>query len=248
MARAGVSGGPAGVRWSAASSIILPMPSTWCSGSMRSKDSTLIARRILTYRHQLVASRAYLENCKPPKAPQDLLGHRLLAFSHWKPENSWSFVNANGRDKKTLTFKPYLSMNITPALRTHCSRAPASATFRRWCSRICCATGGSSRLCQSGASAASIFLWFISATVISRSRCACSRNSRQKWRQSCFQCFRLEEGTGLGSNRCGRSQGLEGVIAKRRDIRRKGEGRGSSGIEEFESVTSKDKCVCDFGT
>jgi hypothetical protein len=75
------------------------------------KDSTLIARRILTYRHQLVASRAYLENCKPPKAPQDLLGHRLLAFSHWKPENSWSFVNANGRDKKTLTFKPYLSMN-----------------------------------------------------------------------------------------------------------------------------------------
>src|ERR1700722_9542516 len=59
------------------------------------KDSTLIARRILTYRHQLVASRAYLENCKRPKAPQDLLGHRLLAFSHWKPENSWSFVNAN---------------------------------------------------------------------------------------------------------------------------------------------------------
>jgi DNA-binding transcriptional LysR family regulator len=33
------------------------------------KDSTLIARRILTYRHQLVASPAYLEKCKPPFCP-----------------------------------------------------------------------------------------------------------------------------------------------------------------------------------
>ncbi len=30
------------------------------------KDSTLVARRILTYRHQLLASPAYLEKCKPP--------------------------------------------------------------------------------------------------------------------------------------------------------------------------------------
>jgi DNA-binding transcriptional LysR family regulator len=59
------------------------------------KDSTLIARRILTYRHQLVASPAYLEKCKPLKTPQDLLRHQLLAFSHWRPENSWSFAHAN---------------------------------------------------------------------------------------------------------------------------------------------------------
>src|SRR6202140_629261 len=55
------------------------------------KDSTLVARRILTYRHQLLASPAYLETCKPPETPQDLLGHRLLAFSRWKPESRWSF-------------------------------------------------------------------------------------------------------------------------------------------------------------
>ena len=75
------------------------------------KDSTLVARRILTYRHQLVASPAYLEKCKPLKTPQDLLSHRLLTFSHWRPENSWSFIHANGKDKETLTFRPYLSMN-----------------------------------------------------------------------------------------------------------------------------------------
>ena len=75
------------------------------------KDSSLIARRILTYRHQLVASPAYLKKHKPPKTPQDLLGHRLLSFSHWNPENSWSFAHANGKDKETLTFDPHLSMN-----------------------------------------------------------------------------------------------------------------------------------------
>ena len=74
-------------------------------------DSTLIARRILTYRHQLVASPSYLKKHKPPRRPQDLLDHRLLAFSYWKPQNSWSFVHANGRDKETLTFDPHLSMN-----------------------------------------------------------------------------------------------------------------------------------------
>ena len=75
------------------------------------KDSTLVARRILTYRHQLLASPAYLEKCKPPKTPQDLLGQRMLAFSRRKPEISWDFTHRNGKDKERLTFQPYLSMN-----------------------------------------------------------------------------------------------------------------------------------------
>src|ERR1700723_1176380 len=65
------------------------------------EDSSLVARKILTYRHQLVASPAYLAKCKPPKTPQDLLGHRLLAFSFWQPVNTWIFVHANGRKKHT---------------------------------------------------------------------------------------------------------------------------------------------------
>jgi DNA-binding transcriptional LysR family regulator len=84
------------------------------------KDSSLVARRVLTYRHQLVASPSYLKGCKPPTGPQDLLDHRLLTFSHWKPENSWTFIHKNGVDKETLTFQPHFSMNdytgLAPAL------------------------------------------------------------------------------------------------------------------------------------
>jgi DNA-binding transcriptional LysR family regulator len=84
------------------------------------KDSSLVARRILTYRHRLVASPAYLKSCRPPEKPQDLLSHRLIAFSYWRPESRWTFIHANGRDEETLTFQPHLSMNdfsgLTPAL------------------------------------------------------------------------------------------------------------------------------------
>jgi DNA-binding transcriptional LysR family regulator len=82
------------------------------------KDASLVARVILTYRHQLLASPEYLETCKPPATPQDLLGHRLLAFSRRKPENSWSFANAKGDEDETLTFQPYFSMNDYAGLAT----------------------------------------------------------------------------------------------------------------------------------
>lgn len=84
------------------------------------RDSTLIARKILTYRHQLLASPAYLKTHKRPTKPEDLLGHRLIAFSRWQPENRWHFVHANGRETLKLRFEPYLSINdyagIVPAL------------------------------------------------------------------------------------------------------------------------------------
>jgi DNA-binding transcriptional LysR family regulator len=75
------------------------------------RDSSLVARKILTYRHQLVASPAYLERIKAPRSPRDLLDHKLLAFSHWRPDNSWTFWHQNGKDQETLSFEPYLSMN-----------------------------------------------------------------------------------------------------------------------------------------
>ena len=75
------------------------------------EDSTLVARRILSYRHQLVASPAYLEKHGWPDAPQALLTHRLLAFSFWKPQSHWTFVHAHGSARETLSFQPYLSIN-----------------------------------------------------------------------------------------------------------------------------------------
>jgi hypothetical protein len=40
-----------------------------------------VARKLLTYRHQLVASPAYLGTREPPEKPQDLLRHRLIALT-----------------------------------------------------------------------------------------------------------------------------------------------------------------------
>jgi len=84
------------------------------------RDSSLVAKRILTYRHQLVASPSYLKGCKPPKEPQDLLEHRLLTFSHWKPDSRWTFVHRSRKDKETVAFQPFLTMNdyagLAPAL------------------------------------------------------------------------------------------------------------------------------------
>ena len=100
------------------------------------KDSSLVARRILTYRHQLVASPAYLESCKPPQRPQDLHEHRLLAFWYWKPESRWTFVHKNGKDKETLTFEPRLAMNDFTGLAPALLAGAALASFLRWCSPI----------------------------------------------------------------------------------------------------------------
>jgi DNA-binding transcriptional LysR family regulator len=75
------------------------------------QDPNLVPRVILRYRHQVVASPQYLKDHGSPEEPEDLLGHRLLAFSFWLPENAWHFVNRSGNEKRTITFRPYLSMN-----------------------------------------------------------------------------------------------------------------------------------------
>jgi DNA-binding transcriptional LysR family regulator len=80
------------------------------------KDSSRISRRILTFRDRLLASPAYLETCKAPETPKELLGHRLLAFSSCEPEIEWSFLNSNHQTEITLTIEPYLSVNDPTSL------------------------------------------------------------------------------------------------------------------------------------
>lgn len=75
------------------------------------KDSALIAHRVLTYRHQLVASPEYVARHPPPEHPRDLLGHRLLSFSHAARDDHWWFARADGTDEEELTFRPRLSAN-----------------------------------------------------------------------------------------------------------------------------------------
>jgi DNA-binding transcriptional LysR family regulator len=75
------------------------------------EDSSLVARRLLTYRHRLIASPAYLKSRKVPRKPADLLRHRLLAFSFWAPQNTWSFRRADGSEEASISFQPHLSIN-----------------------------------------------------------------------------------------------------------------------------------------
>ena len=74
-------------------------------------DSSLVLRRILTYRHQLLASPAYLEGKKAPKHPKDLEDHRLLGFSFWTPERRWLLAYKGGKESITYKFRPHLSIN-----------------------------------------------------------------------------------------------------------------------------------------
>ena len=80
------------------------------------EDSTLVARKILRYRHQLLASPKYLEGIEAPSHPGDLMNHRLLTFSFWNPRPSWTFVN--GESTEMITFHPYLAMNDYTGLAT----------------------------------------------------------------------------------------------------------------------------------
>jgi DNA-binding transcriptional LysR family regulator len=80
------------------------------------KDSSRISRRILTFRDQLLASPTYLKTRKAPETPQELLDHRLLAFSCCEPQIEWSFVNNNQQDRITLKIEPSLSVNDPASL------------------------------------------------------------------------------------------------------------------------------------
>jgi len=84
------------------------------------KDSSLVARKILSYRDRLVASPAYLAENTPPLLPKDLLHHQLLTFSRIKSDYTWHFVNTRNREEATLAFLPHLAMKdlagLMPAL------------------------------------------------------------------------------------------------------------------------------------
>jgi DNA-binding transcriptional LysR family regulator len=83
-------------------------------------DSALIGKKLLSYRHQLLASPEYLKKFSQPRHPRDLLKHRLLSFALWKPRDRWIFESASGKGKETVFFDPYLSMNdyagLAPAI------------------------------------------------------------------------------------------------------------------------------------
>jgi DNA-binding transcriptional LysR family regulator len=88
------------------------------------RDSSLVARKILNYRHQLVASPTYLQSRSPPEAPKDLLNHPLLAFWHREPETSWTFFHKGRRPARYPYAKEALMLRLRSFVGPRRSRAP----------------------------------------------------------------------------------------------------------------------------
>ncbi len=93
--------------------------SLWLGGM---KDSSLVARPILRYRHRLVATPEYLARHGDASSPRALVDHRLLAFSFGTTERDWTF-NGPDAQQETITFRPALQMNdylgLAAALLSH---------------------------------------------------------------------------------------------------------------------------------
>jgi len=79
------------------------------------QDSSLVARRLLSYRHLLVASKKYLRINGEPKHPRDLINHRLLTFEGWQGALTWDLYNNNKLQK--FSVNSALSINEMAGLQ-----------------------------------------------------------------------------------------------------------------------------------
>jgi DNA-binding transcriptional LysR family regulator len=75
----------------------------------RQAESSLIFRRLTSYRHILVAAPAYLASAGRPKHPADLGRHRLLGFTKWFGDVRWKL--SNGTEVQQSTLQLSLGMN-----------------------------------------------------------------------------------------------------------------------------------------
>ncbi len=59
-------------------------------------NSMLISRKLVSTRMMLCASPAYLERHGVPKHPQELVKHRVLAYTNWSARDEWHFDGPEG--------------------------------------------------------------------------------------------------------------------------------------------------------
>lgn len=72
-------------------------------------DSSLIARRLLTYRSILVASPGYLDTSGAPDHPRALSAHHIVSFGGWHDQVVWKL--AKGTRSQTVRVEPALMLN-----------------------------------------------------------------------------------------------------------------------------------------
>lgn len=71
--------------------------------------SSLVFRRLLKYRHILVAAPTYLPGTEALDEPADLTRHRLLGFTKWFEEPTWTL--SNGSRTERVPAKLWLGVN-----------------------------------------------------------------------------------------------------------------------------------------
>jgi len=75
----------------------------------RQPESSLVFRRLIRYRHVLVAAPSYLANAGRLSHPADLRKHRLLGFSKWFDDVHWKL--SDGHVTERIPLKPWLGIN-----------------------------------------------------------------------------------------------------------------------------------------
>jgi len=79
-------------------------------------DSSLVARRLGSSQRLLVASSAYLDRMGAPKTPEDLLAHRVVAYSQFEGATAWSFTR--GTAAVSIAVQPTLRVSAAEGMRS----------------------------------------------------------------------------------------------------------------------------------
>lgn len=80
----------------------------------RQAESSLVVRRLVRYRHVLVAAPSYKSTAKLER-PEDLQEHRLIGFSKWFEEVRWTL--SNGAVRETMQVQLAIGMNDYAGVR-----------------------------------------------------------------------------------------------------------------------------------
>ncbi|WP_298196349.1 LysR family transcriptional regulator [Novosphingobium sp.] len=79
-------------------------------------DSSLVARKLMTSQRMLVASAGYLERHGEPGRPEDLLAHRIVAYSQFEGPTAWSFQQ--GTASVSVAVQPTLRVSAAEGMRS----------------------------------------------------------------------------------------------------------------------------------
>lgn len=95
-------------------------------------DSALISRRFRCVRYFLVASRTYLEKHGVPRAPDDLMAHRLGTFAFPDYRSHWTFASET-ENRRDLDIAPMLISTTALSLRRAAQDGSVIALVPDWC-------------------------------------------------------------------------------------------------------------------